>query len=129
MKFVIVTIMILVFISVMYIFEIGYPKHALFKKLLHDKCKIHIPDLNNQLDYDKDKRIVYSKCKYCNKEILYIGICEYLVSHNPEKIPDSIMDPACRECISKKYTLHKSCCPYDCNDDGICDYCKKHNFK
>lgn len=129
MNEILVAVLILLGIFVLYTFNVGYPKHGWFKNIIHDKYHLHIPDFENQLDYDIKTKTVYTKCRYCNKAMIYAGICKHLVYENPNKIPDSMYDSYCRECISKNYTDNRRCCPLMCDNDGVCEMCKGCDIK
>ena len=117
---------IILFITIVFtVYEIGYPKYGWFKNILHDKYHLHVSDFENQLDYDIKTKIVYTSCKYCHEPMIYTGICKHLVVENPSKIPDSVYDSYCRQCISKNYTNNKQCCPLKCSDMGICNMCER----
>ena len=127
MYYVLLGIILLCILFIGYVIERGYPKYGWFKKILHDKLKIHTPDIKNWLDYNTDTKIVYSACKHCNKEIVYRNVCIYLVNNNPEKIPNSMFDSYCRECVTKNYTRNKNCCPRTCGELCTCQTCERNN--
>ena len=115
-------ILILLFIFVFYILEVGYPKHKWFKNILHDKYNMHIPDFENQLDYDIHTKTAYTSCKYCHKPMIYVGVCMYLVHNNPKEIPNIAYDSYCMQCISKNHTNICGHCPLTCDRD-TCNDC------
>lgn len=113
---------LIIFFILMYL---SYVKLGLFKQIFHDKLKIHVPDLNNWLDYNSDTKTVFSACKYCDKELIYYDVCKYLVHNTPEKIPSSRFNLYCKECVFKNYTKNKDCCPIYCNKSCSCRHCEE----
>lgn len=124
MSWVLVLMFIIIFIFVIYIFTIGYPKYGWFKILIHDKLDIHCPD-SNYVEYSEDSKIADMYCKYCDKQLRYFNVCKYIVSHKPENIPNVAFDSYCHECQKKNYTRGHDCCPHNCNEISICNYCER----
>lgn len=106
-----------------FLITLGYPKLGMCKKLMHDKCNIHVPDFNNNLLYEDDTKTVYTTCKYCKKPLVYKPVCKYLVMYDTAKIPESIFNEYCMNCKRNNYTKNKRCCPLYCDGSGICKGC------
>ena len=116
---------IVIFSIILYFYFHTNLQHKLYKYVLHEICGIHTPDLEKYLRYDENLNVVYTKCEYCGKDIIYHNVCKYIMKNNPCKLLETIYDDYCYECQLKNYTNGHDCCPKTCNEICNCTSCER----